>query len=251
LRPDFSLQKLSGTLCISSPRREDGNEAEEIKMRSWLQLFSVCAFTILLCSRLSAAADLEAAKRAYQQKDYATAFKEFTVSAKQGNAEAQLYLGKMYFMGQGVLKDPDEAIKWLKVSGQQGNADAQFFLGSIYLLPHKDIAQGLMWLRLSAEQGNQDAQLLLGQAYLQNLKELPGDPVQGDMWLRLAAENNLPFYKLQLQGAEGQMSPTEIAKGKALAEVWKRKHGLRPDQKPEASGTAPAQGRAQVQPHIN
>jgi TPR repeat protein len=201
-------------------------------MRSWLQRFSLCAFTILLGAQFSAAADLESAERAYKQKDYATAFKEFSVLAKLGNAEAQFFLGKMSLMGQGVLKDPDEAIKWFKASGEQGSADAQFFLGSIYFLPHKDIAQGLMWLRLSAEQGNQDAQLLLGQAYLQDLKELPRDPVQAEMWLRLAAENNLPFYKLQLQGAEGQMSPAEIAKGKELAEAWKPKHGLRPDEKP-------------------
>ena len=201
-------------------------------MRSWLQRFSLCAFTILLCAQFSAAADLGAAKHAYQQKDYATAFREFTPLAEQGNEDAQFFLGKMYLMGQGVLKDPDQAIKCFKASAAQGNADAQFFLGSIYLLPHKDIAQGLMWLRLSAEQGNQDAQLLLGQTYLQNLKELPRDPVQADMWLRLAAENNLPFYKLQLQGAEGQMSPAEIAKGKALAEAWKPKHGLRPNEKP-------------------
>jgi TPR repeat protein len=201
-------------------------------MRLWLQRFSLCAFTILLCAAFSAGADLASGKSAYQQKDYATAFKEFTVLAKQGNAEAQLFLGKMYFMGQGVLKDPDEAIKWLKASGEQGNADAQFFLGSFYLLPHKDIAEGLMWLRLSAERGNQDAQLLLGQAYLQNLKELPRDPVQADMWLRLAAENNLPFYKLQLEGAESQMSPTEITKGKVLAEAWKPKRELRPKEKP-------------------
>jgi len=191
-------------------------------------------------------AGLKSAERAYNQaeqarkggnnatalKRYATALKEFTPLAKQGNAEAQLYLGKMYLLGQGVLKDPDEAIKWLKASGEQGNADAQFFLGSSYLLPHKDIAQGLMWMRLSAEQGNQDAQLLLGQAYLQDLKELRPDPVQADMWLRLAARNNLPFYKAQLQGAERQMNAAQIARGKALADAWKPKHGLRPSAKP-------------------
>ena len=84
-------------------------------------------------------------------------------------------------------------------------------------------------MRLSAEQGNQDAQLLLGQNYLQGLKELPRDPVQADMWLRLAAKNNLPFYGLQLQSAEGQMNADQVARGKALADAWKSQHGLRPD----------------------
>jgi TPR repeat protein len=204
-------------------------------MRSWLRWFSVCAFAIICGSYASAAAaDLEAAKRAYEQKDYATAFKEFTPLAEQGNADAQLFLGKMYMLGQGVLKDPDQAIKYLKASGEQGNADAQFFLGAMYLLPHKNITEGVKWLRLSADQGEQDAELVLGKAYLQGDKELPRDPVQAEMWMRLAAKGNLEFYQTELLAAEAQMTPDQIAKGKALAEAWKPKHGLRlrPDQKP-------------------
>jgi len=192
-------------------------------MRSWLHRFSLCVFTILLCASFSAGANLKSAKRAYQQKDYATAFKESSVLAEQGNADAQLILGKMYMLGQGVLKDPDQAIKWLTASAVQGNADAQFFLGANYLLPHKDIAEGVKWLRLSAEQGNQDAQLLLGKAYLQGDKELPRDPVQADMWLRLAAMDNLQFYQTELFSAERQMTADQIAKGKDLAAAWKPK----------------------------
>src|SRR5215472_3360871 len=147
-------------------------------MRFWLQRYSVGAFAILLCSTFCAAANLESAKRAYEQKDYAAALREFSPLAEQGNADAQLYLGRMYMTGQGVLRDPDQAMKWLKASALQGNADAEFFVGSYYLLPHRDVAEGVKWLRLSAEQGQQDAQLLLGKAYLQGDKDLPRDPVQ-------------------------------------------------------------------------
>lgn len=203
-------------------------------MGSWLQRFLVSVFTILLCAGLSAAADLESGKRAYERKDYATALKEFTPLAEQGNADAQTFLGKMYWMGHGVLKDTEQAIKWFKASAVQGNADAQFFLGSYYLLPHRDIAEGLKWLRLSAEQGNQDAQLLLGKAYLDGNNELPRDPVQAEKWLRLAADKNLEFYQNELHSAEGQMTADQIAKGKALAEAWRPKHGLRPDTKATA-----------------
>ncbi len=201
-------------------------------MRRWGLRLSKCAVAILLGASFSAGADLASAKRAYEQKDFAGAFKEFTSLADQGNADAQLFLGKMYLTGEGVLKDPDQAIKWFKASGEQGNADAQFFLGSIYLLPHKNVAEGLKWLRLSADQGNQDAQLLLGQAYTNGNQELRRDPVQADMWLRLAAENNLPFYRAQLVSAERRMNSVQIAKGKALAAAWKPTHGLRPEEKP-------------------
>lgn len=201
-------------------------------MGSWLRRLLASAFTILLCAGLSAAADLESGRRAYERKDYATALKEFMPLAEQGNADAQAFLAKMYWMGNGVLKDPERAIKWFKASAVQGNADAQFFLGSYYLLPHRDIAEGLKWLRLSAEQGNQDAQLLLGKAYLDGNNELPRDPIQAEKWLRLAANKNLEFYQNELHSAEGQMTPDQIAKGKALAEAFRPKHGLRPDVKP-------------------
>jgi TPR repeat protein len=207
-------------------------------MGSWLQRISLCAFTILLCASLSAGADLASAKHAYEQKDYAAAFKEFTPLAEQGNAEAQFFLGKMYLLGQGVPKDSDLAIKWFKASAARGNADAQFFLGSIYLMPHKDIAEGVKWLRLSAEQGNQDAQWLLGKAYLQGDKELPRDPVQAEMWLWLAAKDNLEFYENALRSAEGQMTAEQIAKGKALAAAWKPKASAVPT---ESKATQPEQ----------
>ncbi len=193
--------------------------------------FSFCAFMILFCPLLSVAADLDSAKRAFQQEDYATALEQFTPLAEQGNPDAQFFLGKMYWMGQGVLKDANQAVKWFKLSAEQGNAEAQFYLGSFYLLPHRDIAEGVKWLRLSAEQGNQDAQWLLGKAYLQGDKELERDLVQAEMWLRLAAKDNLEFYGNALRVAERQIPPDQIARGRALAEAWKPKQGLRPEEK--------------------
>jgi TPR repeat protein len=201
-------------------------------MASWFERVSVCVFSVFVCVSFCAAADLASAKLAYQQKDYATAFKELTPLAGKGNADAQFILGKMYWKGEGVLKDPEQAMKLFKASAMQGNADAQFFLGSIYLLPHKDVAEGVKWVRLSAEQGNQDAQWLLGKAYLQGDQELPRDAVQAEMWLVLAARDNLEFYENALRAAERQMTPDEIAHGKALAAAWKPKHGLQPDEKP-------------------
>jgi TPR repeat protein len=184
---------------------------------------------MLVFAGLSLAADIESAKQAYQTKDYGTAYKEASPLAAQGNAEAELLLGKMYLMGQGVLKDSDEAVKWLKKSAMQGNAEAQFFLGSFYMLPRRDFAEGVKWMRLSAEQGNKDAQYLLGKAYLQGDKDFPPDPVQAEKWLLLASQSNLEFYQRELLGAEKQMSTSQIEKGKALAQAWKPKSDLRPE----------------------
>jgi hypothetical protein len=198
----------------------------KIEMSSWLRRYLAGFLTIPVCSVVFAAPDLESVKRSFEQTDYATALKEVKPLAEQGNPDAQLFLGKMYLKGQGVPKDPDQANKWFTQAAMQGNAESQFFLGAWYLLPHRDIAEGLKWMRLSAEQGNQDAQLLLGKAYLGG--ELPREPVQADMWLRLAAKDNLGFYQNELRVAEGQMTAEQIAQGKALADSWKPKAGLRP-----------------------
>jgi TPR repeat protein len=194
--------------------------------------FSFYALSILLFTGYSAAADLESAKRAYEQKDYATALKEFTRLAEQGNAEAQVGLARLYLMGQGVTPDRETAIKWFKAAAAQGNADAEFFVGSNYLLPQTDIAEGVRWLRLSAEQGNQDAQYLLGKAYVRGAKELAADPVQGAMWLRLAAKDNKKFYQDELDGTERQMTPEQVAKARQLAAEWKPKPARSADEKP-------------------
>ena len=192
------------------------------------QQFWLCVLVILLSAGRLAAADLVTAQRAYQQKDYATALMEATPLAGRGNPEAQLLLARMFLMGQGVSRDPDQAMKWFRAAASQGNADAQFFMGSYYLLPRRDIPEGMKWLRLSAEQGNQDAQLLLGKAYAEGLPEIQHDPVQGEMWLRLAAQGNLPFYASQLAAAERGMSPEDIERGKALAAAWKPKQAMKP-----------------------
>ncbi len=193
--------------------------------------------TVLLWAGLSSGADLASAKRAYEKEDYTTALKELTPLAEQGDAEAQLILGKMYMKGQSVSRDSNQAMRWFKASATQGNADAQFFLGSMYVLPRKDVAEGVKWLRLSADQGNQDAQLLLGKTYLDG-REVPRDPVQAEMWLSLAAKDNLPFYQTQLASAERKISPDQRTKGKALAASWKPKPELKPAEEPR-SGEKP------------
>ena len=54
--------------------------------------------------------------------------------AKNGDAEAQDYLGYAYNMGTGVEKDYDEAVKWYRKAAEQGHAPGQSRLGKMYYL---------------------------------------------------------------------------------------------------------------------
>jgi len=179
-----------------------------------------CALAFSLISVIPALADLEAGKRAYEQRDYTTALKELKRLAEQGNAEAQALLGLMYNLGRGVPLDVDQAMKWFKAAADQGNAEGQCRLGSLYL--KTDTAEGLRLLKLSAEQGFADAYLMLGLAYM-NLKDAPLDLVQADMWLQLAAAGKDPLAAKQRARAEGQMTPDQVAKARLLAAAWKPK----------------------------
>ena len=199
-------------------------------MRLSLQA-SLCVSMVGLSGGLLAGADLTSAKRNYQIKNYDAALKESTPLAEDGNGEAQVLLGRMYMMGQGVNQDRDRAMKWFKAAAVQGNADAQFFLGSIYLLPQQNVGEGLKWLRLSADQGMQDAQYLLGKTYLQGIKDAPQDLVQAAMWLLLAAKGNTEFYQNELRSAEGRLTADQLAKAKSLAAEWKPRRSSSSDER--------------------
>lgn len=45
---------------------------------------------------------------------------------------AQDWLGYMYYYGDGVKQDYDEAKKWFMKAAEQGDEDAQKFLGDMY-----------------------------------------------------------------------------------------------------------------------
>ena len=78
---------------------------------------------------VASSADLPKGAVAYQSGDYATALREWTPLAKQGNALAQFILGVMYAEGQGVPKNYKTAVKWYALAAEQGDAYGQSNLG--------------------------------------------------------------------------------------------------------------------------
>ena len=56
---------------------------------------------------------------------------ELNTKAKQGNAQAQYYLGKLYANGVGIKKNPDVAIDWLNKAALAGVLEAELELASL------------------------------------------------------------------------------------------------------------------------
>ena len=95
--------------------------------------------------------------------------REWEPLAKQGNADAQSYLGFMYHSGNGVPQDYNEAMKWFRLAAGQRYAAAQYFLGLMYYHGqgvHQDYAEAAKWYRKAAVQGHADAQWLFSRIFM-------------------------------------------------------------------------------------
>ena len=141
-------------------------------------------------------------------QDYEKAFELFTKSAEQGHAEAQYNLGRMYDNEEGVLQDYKQAVHWYTKSAVQGYAEAQYNLGLMYDDGEgvlQDYKQAVHWYTKSAKQSHADAQFGLGVMYAVG-KGVPQDWKKTYMWLNLANHNGLSVVSI------GQESRDAVAK---------------------------------------
>ncbi len=112
---------------------------------------------------------------------------ELHKAAEQGDAVAQLALGAMYSIGQGVPQDDKEAVKWYRKAAEQGYALAQYGLG------------------LMCYEG----------------KGVPQDDVQAHLWLNLAASQGDESVIKGRDIIAKRMNPAQIARAQELASNWK------------------------------
>lgn len=97
---------------------------------------------------------------AARNKDYGRAVDWLTKSATQGNVPAQVFLGRMYFMGTQIPKDYTQALLWTTKAAEAGNADAQAYLGYMYrdgIGVSADRNTAMSWFARAAAQGDKDA----------------------------------------------------------------------------------------------
>ncbi|MDV7340932.1 hypothetical protein RYZ26_15095 [Terasakiella sp. A23] len=79
----------------------------------------------------SEADDLERGIEAMEKKEYATARHKFLPLAIKGNPSAQLYIGVMFLLGNGLNTDACEGVKWIDRAAREGDTDAQMMMASI------------------------------------------------------------------------------------------------------------------------
>ncbi|MFK7891164.1 MAG: caspase family protein [Granulosicoccus sp.] len=69
---------------------------------------------------------------AYDRADFRTALSVWLPAAKEGNADAQTYVGEIYEKGLGVAANYDLAVQWYEEAAAQGNSRALLNLGYLY-----------------------------------------------------------------------------------------------------------------------
>jgi uncharacterized protein len=120
-------------------------------------------------------------------EDSGVVLRENLLPAKQGDPQAQVFVGYLYETGQGVQQDFTQAAQWYLKAAEQGDTVAQLQLGNMYQLG-KGVTQSYvmayMWLDLAASRGNVNAREIR----------------------RVVAS---------------KMDPSDIAEAKRMAEEWK------------------------------
>lgn len=96
---------------------------------------------------------------AYDAGDYAETVRIWQALADGGNAQAQVALAGLYRSGEGVPRDLGEAMRRYEQAALQGNADAQLNLGRLHAEgTPRDLTAAYTWLSLAAGQGKRWAE---------------------------------------------------------------------------------------------
>lgn len=122
-------------------------------------------------------------------KDYQQAVYWFTKSANQGVVVAQYLLGGCYYNGEGVVQDYKQAVYWYTKAANQDYIAAQNSLGVCYCHGYgvpQDSKKAVYWFNKAANQGNVEAQCNFGDCYY-NGSGVPQDNKQAIYWWTKAA----------------------------------------------------------------
>ncbi len=184
----------------------------------------IFAISLLLAAQQAAYAGFADGAMAYNNKNYALAYREIAPLAKAGNADAEHLLGLMYYMGRGVPQDYKQALEWHRKAALQGKADAQYVVGAMYYTGNaviQDHKQAIVWFRKAAEQGHAEAQQVLGLMYRYHIGGMPQDNVIAYMLWNLAAANGSMNAAEQRAAVLRNMTQEQIEEGQALSAAWK------------------------------
>jgi TPR repeat protein len=159
------------------------------------------------------------------QKNLQEAYKWYRLAAENGEAQAQVALGRMYWEGRDIPQDYREAMRLFELAAAQGASGGQTSLGIMYLNGNgveKDYEAALKWFRLAAEQGDGLAQLQLGHMYYEGMG-VPQDLVQAHVWFSFAATKGAKGAGFLRDYMAKSMTASQLSEARRRAREWDEK----------------------------
>jgi uncharacterized protein len=167
-----------------------------------------------------ASAGLEEGLAAYQRGDGKAALVQLKPLATSGDAEAQYYLGRLYYYEElGLRQNYRSSAQWFHRAADQGHAAAQYKLGGMYFAGRgvpQDDRLAIKWWRRAAEQGHGESQNNLG-ALFANGRGVPRNAVAAYALQALALANGNELAAENLRAKEAVMTEADLAAAKRLA----------------------------------
>ena len=135
------------------------------------------------------------------ERDYPKAFAYYKKAAESGVGHAQAMLGECYYYEYGVPEDEDKAFEWYKKAAENGDARGLYEMSRyIYHGSHgieKDDGKAWEYLNLAAEKGDIYATYRLGEYYMDG-KHTETDFEKAEKWLKKSAEADYPYAFIKL-----------------------------------------------------
>ncbi len=153
---------------------------------------TTAARSVLISATAPAPAEPPAEPLARNASQVDDSVAELFNAAREGDADAQVTLGRRYEVGDQIARDPARAALWYGRAAQQGNAFAQSSLGYLYV------------------KGD----------------GVPRDKVQAHKWFTLAADQNYATAADARDAIARDMKPADVESSRRLAEGWAQRHGL-------------------------
>ncbi len=147
----------------------------------------------LVAPALAAAATPGAGQRAFDQGRFADALAAWSPLAARGNPRAELGLGVLYDLGDGVGQDARAALGWYRKAAEAGLADAELNVAVMYDSGRgtpRDAAAAALWYARAAAHHDHRAEYDLAQLYEAG-DGVPKNPALAASWLRAAAAGGL------------------------------------------------------------
>jgi uncharacterized protein len=169
-------------------------------------------------------ADAQQMGREYKpEKEYEAMVQSLKPQVESGDAAAQTKLGILYYKGQGVSRNYQEAARLFRLAAEKGNPYAQSNLA--YMCENgegipQDYQEAANWYLKAAEQGNTQAQFYAGRLYEKG-QGVPQNDIVALSYYILAAAGGESKAKVERERLTLWMTPDQVAEAQGMAREFK------------------------------